>query len=674
MHISGLHNWGISCVSGSTFCAALVQTALGVPGSYGVQVTTNGSTWTQHNIGNDGVSWDSIACGAVNVCLLSGGPSTAEDTDVMWTTDGGQTWGTPTELAVVIPGDLSCPSETTCYMGGYDDYKDAAAVMKTANEGASWQELSAPSSLGGFYNEIWSISCPAATTCVAGNGGGQALRTTDGGSMWSTSTIENAYSGKLALSCGTTKECVAAYPPTAGTPGSAHAYVSADGGATWSAGTTQIPQAGAYVDALDCVNASDCWMTTSGQQGSETSSVLASIDGGREWFQQNASDNYGGSFRSGVSCDSPSGCYFVGGSTLWSTTDGGGIPPSTTYVSVLPAEPVVGQVTYLVAFVDQSASTATAFGTATFSVGGSRISFCTGLPVGHPYSGGEVVCALYFTSDVGSVSVGVVYSGDALDGPSSASSSLGVHEPGYRMVAGDGGIFDYGTAFHGSLGGHPPTYPISDCASDYETSGYWMIAEGGAVHAFDAPHIGDVIDVPVGTDPIVGIAGTLDGGGYWLVGKLGDVYAFGDAENFGSVAYSAAHVVAIVPTENDGGYWIAYSNGYVAAKGNATNYGNLPALGVHVANVVGMAATPFSNGYWLVGSDGGIFTFGAAKFHGSMGGQHLNKPIVGMTNDPATDGYWLVASDGGIFTFDAKFLGSAGNLHLNSPILSMSVG
>ena len=25
-------------------------------------------------------------------------------------------------------------------------------------------------------------------------------------------------------------------------------------------------------------------------------------------------------------------------------------------------------------------------------------------------------------------------------------------------------------------------------------------------------------------------------------------------------------------------------------------------------------------GYWLVGSDGGIFSFGAATFHGSMGG------------------------------------------------------
>ena len=35
-------------------------------------------------------------------------------------------------------------------------------------------------------------------------------------------------------------------------------------------------------------------------------------------------------------------------------------------------------------------------------------------------------------------------------------------------------------------------------------------------------------------------------------------------------------------------------------------------------------------GYWNVASDGGLFAFGNAAFHGSMGGQHLNRPVVGM--------------------------------------------
>jgi len=46
--------------------------------------------------------------------------------------------------------------------------------------------------------------------------------------------------------------------------------------------------------------------------------------------------------------------------------------------------------------------------------------------------------------------------------------------------------------------------------------------------------------------------------------------------------------------------------------------------------VVGMAATSTGGGYWEVASDGGIFSFGSAKFEGSMGGTVLNKPMVGM--------------------------------------------
>jgi len=36
--------------------------------------------------------------------------------------------------------------------------------------------------------------------------------------------------------------------------------------------------------------------------------------------------------------------------------------------------------------------------------------------------------------------------------------------------------------------------------------------------------------------------------------------------------------------------------------------------------VVGIAATPDGKGYWEVASDGGLFSFGDAKFYGSMGG------------------------------------------------------
>jgi hypothetical protein len=73
----------------------------------------------------------------------------------------------------------------------------------------------------------------------------------------------------------------------------------------------------------------------------------------------------------------------------------------------------------------------------------------------------------------------------------------------------------------------------------------------------------------------------------------------------------------------------------------------------------------------LVASDGGIFSFDA-KYHGSMGGKPLNKPVVGMQATADGSGYRLVATDGGMFCFDARYYGSMGGKSLNKPVVGMS--
>jgi hypothetical protein len=72
-----------------------------------------------------------------------------------------------------------------------------------------------------------------------------------------------------------------------------------------------------------------------------------------------------------------------------------------------------------------------------------------------------------------------------------------------------------------------------------------------------------------------------------------------------------------------------------------------------------MAATPDGRGYWLAAADGGVFSFGDAKFYGSLASVHLNGAVAAVAADPVTGGYWLLAADGGIFSFDAPFEGSA---------------
>jgi hypothetical protein len=74
-----------------------------------------------------------------------------------------------------------------------------------------------------------------------------------------------------------------------------------------------------------------------------------------------------------------------------------------------------------------------------------------------------------------------------------------------------------------------------------------------------------------------------------------------------------------------------------------------------------------------VASDGGIFTFGDAKFLGSMGGKPLPNPIVGMARTRQGDGYWLVSSGGDIYNYGAAgFQGSTADKKLANPIVAMA--
>jgi hypothetical protein len=118
-------------------------------------------------------------------------------------------------------------------------------------------------------------------------------------------------------------------------------------------------------------------------------------------------------------------------------------------------------------------------------------------------------------------------------------------------------------------------------------------------------------------------------------------------------------------------YWLVASDGGVFAFGGMPFYGSMG--GQHLNKpMVGMASTTDGKGYWTVASDGGIFSYGDAHFYGSLGSTPLNEPVVGMAADPATYGYWLVASDGGVFSFGAAFYGSMGGTPLNEPVVGMA--
>jgi hypothetical protein len=126
-----------------------------------------------------------------------------------------------------------------------------------------------------------------------------------------------------------------------------------------------------------------------------------------------------------------------------------------------------------------------------------------------------------------------------------------------------------------------------------------------------------------------------------------------------------------VPHTRDGkGYWLVASDGGIFSFGDARFLGSMG--GIHLNRpVVGIVADDVSGGYWEVATDGGIFAF-HAPFYGSTGNARLNQPIVGISSTPDGKGYWLVARDGGIFAFgDAPFYGSTGNVSLSQPIVGV---
>jgi subtilase family serine protease len=248
---------------------------------------------------------------------------------------------------------------------------------------------------------------------------------------------------------------------------------------------------------------------------------------------------------------------------------------------------------------------------------------------------------------------------------------------GYRFVASDGGIFDFGSAsFEGSTGNVALQAPIVGMATTPDGNGYWLVASDGGIFTFgDATFFGSMGATPLNA-PIVGMASTPDGNGYWLVASDGGIFTFGDAGYYGSTGGTRLNrpIVGMAAAPNGKGYWLVASDGGIFTFGDAGYYGSTGGMTLN-RPIVGMAASGDGNGYWLVASDGGIFTFGDASYLGSTGAMTLNRPIVGMAATPDGKGYWLVASDGGIFTFgDAPFFGSTGGVNLNRPIVAMASG
>jgi len=135
-----------------------------------------------------------------------------------------------------------------------------------------------------------------------------------------------------------------------------------------------------------------------------------------------------------------------------------------------------------------------------------------------------------------------------------------------------------------------------------------------------------------------------------------------DTNQLHAIGADSGSPVSVSPCPDGPGMFVFTDIGHVFSYGSARWdwSGDLSHTALD-ASIVGGAMTPSGRGYHIVEADGDVFTFGNARFHGSLGSIPLDKPVVAMDLTPDGRGCWLVASDENFFAFgDARFHGSLG--------------
>ncbi|MCL2393226.1 MAG: CHAP domain-containing protein, partial [Acidimicrobiaceae bacterium] len=104
-------------------------------------------------------------------------------------------------------------------------------------------------------------------------------------------------------------------------------------------------------------------------------------------------------------------------------------------------------------------------------------------------------------------------------------------------------------------------------------------------------------------------------------------------------------ITGMAPTKDGRGYWLVAADGGIFSFGDARFYGSLGADTNLPAGIVGMAPTPDGKGYLLVGNGGGVYAFGDAVYRGQSSAIQPTEVITGIATTPDGLGYWLLEPD-----------------------------
>jgi photosystem II stability/assembly factor-like uncharacterized protein len=303
----------ISCTT-ARVCMAV---GAGPEGSRVLTTADGGAKWRLRSMPNGLSLALDVTCVPGARCALVFARSGTIDEAV--TAVGSSTWSTKGIATALQPvmGAISCPALAGCLLAGYGSFGESLFSQR-AHTG-TWR----PITLAAGSAPLYSASCPTGTECVA-VGDGTVLRSTDGGTAWSSAVVPFGPDVVLrSVSCSSATICVAvgAWSPAAG-PSAAVVIRSTDGGSGWSHVT--IPSGVATLQSVTCPTTSSCVAATGGS--ASTPSILYSTDGGETWSTSGVPTTSGVRIES-ISCAPASFCLgagFDGNSNLIATsTDGG---------------------------------------------------------------------------------------------------------------------------------------------------------------------------------------------------------------------------------------------------------------------------------------------------------------------------------------------------------------
>lgn len=265
-----------------------------------------------------------LACPTTTTCYADNLQPGDSYSNIEVTHDGGNSWqqsNLPVTLSDATP--LACVDPETCATLGIDPSGNAT-FFETSDGGAAWASLAGPSQLTSSIG-VTDLACTTAESCVAvasnpadQSGAALAFVTNDGGATWTHSVLPTDFvptglqcvSGELCVASGFSQSPDGSSQSPGGSstipPGTV--LYSSDDGATWAAAI--VPPGLGPLGGVSCTDSTDCVASLFGDDGS-SSQILASTNGGQSW-SETAASGLPAAFVTGLSCPTAAECWAAG--------------------------------------------------------------------------------------------------------------------------------------------------------------------------------------------------------------------------------------------------------------------------------------------------------------------------------------------------------------------------